>query len=118
MATSDFKIKKGLQVGPGDFSIDIDNDTAAFASGFTINIGTDTVLTNADNVSSLTNDANYITLGSLSAGGDLTYNSSTGVFSFTQRTDAQVRGLFSATGDISYESTNGTFSFNNSCSGY
>ena len=113
MATSDFKVKKGLQVGSGDFNVDIDSNTAAFANGYTITIGSDTVLTDADNVSELTNDANYITLTDLSAGGDITYNNSTGVISFTQRTDQQVRNLFSGTGDITYESTNGQISFNN-----
>ena len=114
MATSDFKVKKGLQVGPGDLTINVDNDTAAFANGYSITIGSATVLTDADNVSSLSNDANYITLTSLSATGDLTYNNATGEISFTQRTDQQVRNLFSGTGDITYESTNGQISFNNS----
>jgi hypothetical protein len=113
MATSDFKVKKGLQVGSGDFNVDIDSNTAAFANGYTITIGSDTVLTDADNVSELTNDANYITLTDLSASGDITYNNSTGVISFTQRTDQQVRNLFSGTGDITYESANGQISFNN-----
>ena len=113
MATSDFKVKKGLQVGPGDFTIDVDNDTASFANGYTINIGTTTVLTDADNVSDLTNDANYITLTDLTAGGDLSYDNTTGEFSFTERTDAEVRGLISATGDISYDNTTGEISFNN-----
>jgi hypothetical protein len=113
MATSDFKVKKGLQVGSGDFNVDIDNNTAAFANGYTITIGSDTVITNADNVSELTNDANYITLTDISASGDITYNNTTGVISFTQRTDQQVRNLFSGTGDITYESANGQISFNN-----
>jgi hypothetical protein len=113
MATSDFKVKKGLQVGSGDFNVDIDNNTAAFANGYTVTIGSDTVITNADNVSELTNDANYITLTDISASGDITYNNTTGVISFTQRTDQQVRNLFSGTGDITYESANGQISFNN-----
>ena len=114
MANSDFKVKKGLQVGTGDFNIDVDNSTAAFANGYTLTIGSTTVITDADNVSSLTNDANYISRTGISTSGDLTYSSSTGVIGFVQRTDAQVKALFTATGDITYESTNGQFSFNNS----
>ena len=39
------------------------------------------------NVSAFTNDANYITLASLSATGDISYNNTTGVISYTAPTD-------------------------------
>jgi hypothetical protein len=113
VATSDFKVKKGLQVGSGDFAINVDNSTAAFGNGYTVSIGTATVITDADNISLLANDANYITLTDISATGDITYNNATGEISFTQRTDAQVKELLSATGDISYDNSTGVISFNN-----
>jgi hypothetical protein len=65
------------------------------------------------NVSSLANDANYISRTDLSAGGDLTYDSFSGEFSFTagaQRSDADIRALFTGGGDISYNSISGNFS--------
>lgn len=78
MATKDFKVRNGLVVGPDDFTVDIAADTAAFASGYTVNIGTDRVLKQTDNVSELTNDAAYIDLTDLSGGTGVSYNSSTG----------------------------------------
>ena len=62
MATQDFKVKNGLLVGPGDFAIDITADTANFATGYTVNIGTDRVLKQGDNVSEFVNDSNFIDL--------------------------------------------------------
>jgi hypothetical protein len=78
MATKDFKVRNGLIVGQDDFTIDVSNDTAVFSSGYTVNIGTNRLLKQNDNVSELTNDADYIDLTALSGGTGVTYNSTTG----------------------------------------
>ena len=84
MATKDFKVRNGLVVGPDDLAIDVSLDTANFASGYTVNIGTDRVLKQTDNVSELVNDANYIDLTALSGGTGVSYNSSTGEITIGQ----------------------------------
>ena len=84
MATQDFKVKNGLVVGPADFDINITTDIATFAAGYTVNIGTDRVLKQGDNISELVNDANYIDLTGLSGGTGVTYNNATGVISIGQ----------------------------------
>jgi hypothetical protein len=78
MATKDFKVRNGLVVGPDDLTIDVSADTATFANGYTVNIGTNRILKQTDNVSELVNDAAYIDLTDLSGGTGVTYNSSTG----------------------------------------
>ena len=84
MATKDFKVRNGLIVGQDDFTIDVSTDTADFASGYTVNIGTNRVLKQSDNVSELVNDAAYIDLTALSGGTGVTYNSTTGEISIGQ----------------------------------
>ena len=84
MATQDFKVKNGLLVGPDDFAIDISADTANFATGYTVNIGTDRILKQGDNISELVNDSNFIDLLALSAGTGVSYDSATGIISIGQ----------------------------------
>ena len=84
MATQDFKVKNGLLVGPDDFAIDISADTANFATGYTVNIGTDRVLKQGDNISELVNDSNFIDLLALSAGTGVSYDNTTGIISIGQ----------------------------------
>jgi hypothetical protein len=84
MATQDFKVKNGLVVGPNDFDINISTDVATFASGYTVNIGTNRVLKQGDNISELVNDASYIDLTGLSGGTGVTYDNTTGVISIGQ----------------------------------
>ena len=84
MATQDFKVKNGLLVGPDDFAIDISADTANFATGYTVNIGTNRVLKQGDNISELVNDSNFIDLLGLSGGTGVSYDNTTGVISIGQ----------------------------------
>ena len=84
MATQDFKVKNGLLVGPGDFAIDITADTANFATGYTVNIGTDRVLKQGDNVSEFVNDSNFIDLLALSGSTGVSYDNTTGIISIGQ----------------------------------
>jgi len=60
MAINDFKVRHGIVVGPDDFSVDVSTDTATFADGYVVNIGTDRVLKQTDNISELTNDSGYL----------------------------------------------------------
>ena len=60
MAIKDFKVRNGIVVGPDDFSVDVSTDTASFADGYVVNIGTDRVLKQTDNISELTNDSGYL----------------------------------------------------------
>jgi len=60
MAINDFKVRHGIVVGPDDFSVDVSTDTATFADGYVVNIGTDRVLKQTDNISELTNDLEYL----------------------------------------------------------
>ena len=84
MATQDFKVKNGLLVGPDDFAIDISADTANFATGYTVNIGTDRILKQGDNISELVNDSNFIDLLALSGGTGVSYDNTTGIISIGQ----------------------------------
>lgn len=90
------KIKAGLVkqeriefVGEdGNIFFDIDNGSFYLSDGITpggipLGAGGGGGLNPGDNVSLLTNDANYITLTDLSGGGDITYNNLTGEISVT-----------------------------------
>lgn len=90
------KIKAGLVkqeriefVGEdGNIFFDINDGSFYLSDGFTpggilLGAGGGGGLNPGDNVSLLTNDANYITLTDLSGGGDITYNNLTGEISVT-----------------------------------
>ena len=84
MATKDFKVRNGLIVGDNDFTIDVSSDTADFASGYTLNIGSNRVLKQSDNISELVNDENYIDLTALSGGTGVSYDTTTGEITIGQ----------------------------------
>lgn len=74
-ATADTTLQNNIN------TLDTSLATVAKTGQYSDLIGTPT------NVSTFTNDANYITLNSLSATGDISYDANTGTFSYTAPTD-------------------------------
>jgi hypothetical protein len=100
--------------GSVDSSSYITLGSLSFAAGSGAYNSTTGVITIPTNNTQITNGANYITLGSLSAGVGISYNNTTGVITstITQYTDALARAAISLTttgtsGAATYNSTTG-----------
>ena len=95
--------------GSVDSSAYITLASLSFTAGSGAYNSTTGVITIPTNNNQITNGANYITLGSISAGAGISYNSTTGVITstITQYTDALARAAISGGTGISYNSTTG-----------
>ena len=106
--------------GSVDSSFYITLASLSFAAGSGAYNSTTGVITIPTNNTQITNGANYITLGSLSAGVGISYNNTTGVITstITQYTDALARAAISLTttgtsGAATYNSTTGVLNVPN-----